>query len=58
MGDDLPDLEIMQEVGLPACPHDAATEIKEISEYVSPFNGGDGCVREFSDLYLMKNKNI
>ena len=52
MGDDLPDLEIMQEVGLPACPHDAATEIKEISEYVSPFNGGDGCVRDIIEQTL------
>ena len=52
MGDDLPDLEVMHEVGLPACPHDAATEIKEISEYVSPFNGGDCCVRDIIEQTL------
>ncbi len=46
MGDDLPDLRVMQMVGLPACPADAATEIKEISKYVSDRIGGDGCVRD------------
>ena len=52
MGDDLPDLEVMQKVGLPACPHDAATEIKEIAEYVSPIIGGAGCVRDVIEQTL------
>lgn len=46
MGDDIPDYEIMQRVGLPCCPADAALEIKAISKYVSPFNGGYGCGRD------------
>jgi len=28
MGDDLPDLEVMQKAGLPVCPADAAREIQ------------------------------
>ena len=52
MGDDLPDWEVMQKVGLPACPHDAATEIKEIAEYVSPVIGGAGCVRDVIEQTL------
>ena len=40
MGDDLPDWEVMKKVGLPTCPQDAATEIREIAKYVSPFIGG------------------
>src|SRR5690554_5294756 len=28
MGDDLPDFEVMQKVGLPVCPQDAVPEIK------------------------------
>jgi 3-deoxy-D-manno-octulosonate 8-phosphate phosphatase (KDO 8-P phosphatase) len=46
MGDDIPDLEIMQKVGLPCCPNDAAVEIKEASVYISKLNGGEGCVRD------------
>lgn len=46
MGDDLPDLEIMTEVGLPTCPQDAVPEIKAASKYVSHKKGGKGCVRD------------
>jgi 3-deoxy-D-manno-octulosonate 8-phosphate phosphatase (KDO 8-P phosphatase) len=46
MGDDLPDYDVMKEVGLPTCPADAAVEIKTLSAYVSPLNGGAGCVRD------------
>ncbi len=46
MGDDIPDFEIMSRAGFSCCPADAAEEIKAISQYVSPFNGGHGCVRD------------
>lgn len=46
MGDDLPDYDVMSRVGVAACPNDAATEIKEISVYVSDRKGGEGCVRD------------
>jgi 3-deoxy-D-manno-octulosonate 8-phosphate phosphatase (KDO 8-P phosphatase) len=36
----------MNFVGLPCCPFDAATEIKQISKYISPLQGGVGCARE------------
>ena len=52
MGDDLNDWEIMQEVGLPTCPQDAATEIKGIAEYISNKNGGNGCVRDIIEQTL------
>ena len=52
MGDDLPDLEVMKKVGLPTCPQNAATEIKQMAEYVSPKNGGDGCVRDVIEQTL------
>ena len=52
MGDDIPDWEIMQQVGLPCCPADAAIEIKEISRYISPHKGGDGCVRDVIEQIL------
>lgn len=46
MGDDIPDMRVMQKVGLPVCPADAAVEIKDVSAYVSPYAGGKGCVRD------------
>lgn len=46
MGDDIPDLRVMQMAGLPVCPQDAAPEIKEVCTYVSPIAGGKGCVRD------------
>ncbi|MFM7023312.1 MAG: KdsC family phosphatase [Flavobacteriales bacterium] len=52
MGDDLPDYEVMTMVGLPACPKDATYEIKNISTYVSPNKGGEGCVRDIIEQTL------
>ncbi len=52
MGDDLPDYEIMKKVGVPVCPSDAATEIIEISCYVSNYKGGEGCVRDVIEQVL------
>ncbi len=57
MGDDLPDWEIMQQVSLPVCPADAAQEIKTISKYISPINGGQGCVREIIEQCLKIQNN-
>jgi len=52
MGDDLPDLDIMQLVALAAAPQDAAPEIKAIADYVSPIAGGSGCVRDVLEQLL------
>ncbi|MDR2148054.1 MAG: HAD hydrolase family protein [Tannerella sp.] len=51
-GDDLPDYEIMQKVGLPVAPADASPEIKRIARYISPFNGGDGVARDVIEQTL------
>lgn len=52
MGDDIPDYKCMQIAGLPCCPADAATEIKQVAKYVSPFKGGEGCVRDVIEKVL------
>jgi 3-deoxy-D-manno-octulosonate 8-phosphate phosphatase (KDO 8-P phosphatase) len=52
MGDDIPDFRPMKEAGLPCCPADASPEIKAISLYISPFNGGGGCVRDVVEQTL------
>ena len=52
MGDDIPDYKALQFVGLPTCPHDAVHEIKEIATYISPYKGGEGCVRDVMEKVL------
>ena len=52
VGDDIPDYEIMQVVGLPVCPADAVPEIKEISCYISPNSGGMGVGRDIIEQVL------
>lgn len=55
MGDDLPDIPIMLKVGLSACPADAVSEVKSIVKYISPINGGWGCVRDVIEKVLKVN---
>jgi 3-deoxy-D-manno-octulosonate 8-phosphate phosphatase (KDO 8-P phosphatase) len=55
MGDDIPDIEVMKRVGMPCCPADACPEVKEISLYISPHNGGEGCVRDVVEKILKLN---
>ncbi len=57
MGDDIPDYHVMRRVGIAACPQDAAPEIKSISDYQSPFNGGRHCVRDVIEQTLRVQKN-
>ena len=50
MGDDLPDISILKEVGLACCPSDAVSEVKNICHFISGKRGGRGAVRELTDL--------
>lgn len=52
MGDDIPDLSIMQSVGLACCPADAVQEIKDLSIYISHLPGGAGCARDVIEKVL------
>ena len=52
MGDDIPDYQVMNLVGLPTCPQDACAEIKSISKYISHKNGGKGAVRDVIEQVL------
>jgi 3-deoxy-D-manno-octulosonate 8-phosphate phosphatase (KDO 8-P phosphatase) len=55
MGDDLPDIPVLENVGLPCCPADSAIEVRKISKYISPMNGGCGCVRDVIEKVLKLN---
>ena len=58
MGDDLPDICVLEKVGLACCPYDAVEEVKEICNFVSSKNGGRGAVRELTDLIYSTQKSI
>lgn len=55
MGDDIPDISPMEVAGLACCPADAVAEIKAISHYISPLNGGQGCVRDVIEKVMKLN---
>lgn len=52
MGDDIPDIEVLRECGLPCCPKDAAPEVKQVCKYVSHAEGGRGCARDVIEQVL------
>ena len=52
MGDDIPDYQVLKEVGVATCPQDAVPEIKSICHYQSPYNGGNHCVRDVIEQTL------
>jgi YrbI family 3-deoxy-D-manno-octulosonate 8-phosphate phosphatase len=55
IGDDINDLEIMKNVGLAVCPSNAVNSVKSICQIILSKKGGEGCVREFIDNFLLKN---
>jgi 3-deoxy-D-manno-octulosonate 8-phosphate phosphatase (KDO 8-P phosphatase) len=57
MGDDINDLTVMRKVGLACCPADACNEIQEVSHYISPINGGKGCVRDVIEKVMKLKGN-
>ena len=57
MGDDLPDLSLLEKAGLSCCPADAVSEVKSMVKYISPLNGGWGCVRDVIEKVLKLNSH-
>lgn len=56
MGDDEPDIPILEKVGISACPSDAVENVKKICNFVSTKEGGHGAVRELCD-FVFENKS-
>lgn len=57
MGDDMPDICILQQVGLPCTPADGVDEVKKHALFISSKNGGRGAVREMCDFILKASGN-
>lgn len=51
-GDDLPDLAAIQSVGLGIAPANAHVAVRERAAWVTGVRGGDGAVREITDLLM------
>ncbi|MCR5018967.1 MAG: HAD hydrolase family protein [Bacteroidales bacterium] len=51
-GDDVPDMEVMAASGCGVCPSDAVEEVRSMADWVSPFPGGRGCLRNSIETVL------
>ena len=58
IGDDINDLPVLEKVGLSFAPDDAVPEIRQIADYVTSKEGGEGAVREAVDFILARNSAI
>ena len=53
MGDDWPDLAVMNRCALACAPHNAHEEVKAASHFITRARGGEGAAREVCDLLLV-----
>jgi len=56
IGDDINDLNIMKQVGFAASPNNAISIIKKNSDYICKSKGGEGVLREVTDLILSQKR--
>jgi 3-deoxy-D-manno-octulosonate 8-phosphate phosphatase (KDO 8-P phosphatase) len=52
IGDDVNDLEVLERVGLSACPADAMAAVSRIVDYQCQVRGGYGAFREFAEWII------
>lgn len=55
IGDDLNDIPVMKKVAFSACPADAAQDVKKVAQVCLQRKGGDACVRELIEKYLVQS---
>ena len=53
MGDDWPDLPVMQRVAFACAPANAHAQAKAVAHHTTPERGGEGAARAFCDLLLV-----
>ncbi len=56
MGDDLPDIPVLKQVGFPICVRNAQPLVKRHAKFITKVKGGEGAVREVVDLILKAKK--
>jgi YrbI family 3-deoxy-D-manno-octulosonate 8-phosphate phosphatase len=59
VGDDLNDLEVLKTVGFSACPRNAVKAVREVVDFISVYDGGNGAIREIAEkILLSQNKSV
>lgn len=58
VGDDVPDLAVIQQSGLGIAVNDAHPAVQQAADYVTRCRGGHGAVREVCDLLLLANGQL
>jgi len=58
IGDDSPDLPLIQLAGLGVAPFDAHPAVQRAADYVTTCRGGFGAVREIADLILLASGKL
>ena len=59
IGDDINDLNALNEAGLSVCPNNAVDQVKQMCDIVCENDGGFGAIRELSEKILIsQNKSI
>ena len=57
IGDDTNDLPLFDHCGHSACPSDASPVVQARADLVLSYPGGQGCVREWIDMYFLTAKH-
>jgi 3-deoxy-D-manno-octulosonate 8-phosphate phosphatase (KDO 8-P phosphatase) len=52
VGDDLPDIPVLERVGLPVAVANAVPEVRARARWITSLQGGSGAVREFAEALL------
>ena len=55
VGDDINDIEALKIAGMPCCPRDANKEVLQYAKYVTKASGGEGVIREITDMMIGGN---
>jgi 3-deoxy-D-manno-octulosonate 8-phosphate phosphatase (KDO 8-P phosphatase) len=58
IGDDIPDVVMLQHAGVGVAPQDAHPWVQQQADYVTSMRGGFGAVRELSDLILLSQGQL
>lgn len=57
IGDDINDVDAVRAVGCGCCPADAAQAVKDAADYVAAARGGEGVIREITDLICRRQED-
>lgn len=58
IGDDVPDVVMLQHAGVGVAPQDAHPWVQQQADYITSMRGGFGAVRELSDLILLSQGHL